>query len=79
MKTRINRTVPFFVSRSILSPREKEILERMRDGKTDLEISAIYTISEYTVKFHIKHILRKLQASNRTHAVGIAMQKRLLD
>lgn len=64
---------------SILTTREKEIMKCMRDGKTDIEISAIYNISEYTVKFHIKHILHKLKASNRTHAVGIAMQKKLLD
>ncbi|MCL5238245.1 MAG: LuxR C-terminal-related transcriptional regulator [Nitrospirae bacterium] len=65
--------------KSILTPREKDIMKCIKDGKTDLEISSIYNISEYTVKFHLKHILHKLRASNRTHAVGIVMKKRLID
>lgn len=65
--------------KNTLTPKEQNIMKYIKKGKTDLEISSIYNISEYTVKFHIKHILQKLRASNRTHAVGIAMQKKLIN
>jgi DNA-binding CsgD family transcriptional regulator len=44
----------------------------MQQGKTDWETSRILGLNERTVKYHVKKILMKLKASNRTHAVGKA-------
>lgn len=64
---------------TILSPREKEILQWLACGKSTWDISTILKISERTVKFHIKNIMQKLGAVNRTHAVAIALQGALIE
>ncbi|MBI4690366.1 MAG: helix-turn-helix transcriptional regulator [Nitrospirae bacterium] len=48
-------------------------------NRPDSEIASIFDISEHTAKFHIKNILRKLDASNRCHALAIAAQKGLIE
>jgi DNA-binding CsgD family transcriptional regulator len=53
-----------------LTKRELEILQWIKEGKTGWEISVIMDISENTVRFHIKNILKKLGAVNKTHAVS---------
>ena len=54
-----------------LSRREGEILGLLCQGATNREISSRFVISVNTVKTHIRHILRKLEANNRTHAVTL--------
>ncbi len=54
----------------MLSPRELEILERVRNGKTNLENGMILNISAFTVKNHLQRIFRKLDVCNRVQAVG---------
>jgi DNA-binding NarL/FixJ family response regulator len=44
-------------------------------GKTNRDIGAALFISESTVKFHVHAILSKLDASNRTEAVSMAVQQ----
>ena len=61
-----------------LTEREGEILRLAREGKSNLEIGAALDISALTVKNHIQKILRKLGASNRAHAVALAMSQGLL-
>ena len=61
-----------------LTEREREILRWAREGKSNLEIGAALDISALTVKNHIQKILRKLGASNRAHAVALAMSQGLL-
>ncbi|MCR4288189.1 MAG: LuxR C-terminal-related transcriptional regulator, partial [Deltaproteobacteria bacterium] len=53
--------------RQSLSEREKEVLNWMKAGKTNWEISVILNISERTVKFHVQNIERKLDAVNKAH------------
>jgi DNA-binding NarL/FixJ family response regulator len=62
----------------ILSQRETEILRFVAAGKSNREIASILSVSENTIKFHIKNILQKLNVANRTEAATLAMQKRLL-
>ncbi len=62
-----------------VTPREAQILSWVREGKNNAEIGEALGISALTVKNHIQKILRKLGASNRAHAVAMAMQMRLLD
>lgn len=52
-----------------LTPRELEVLELMAGGRTNLAIAQQLFITDGTVKQHVKHILRKLRASNRSEAV----------
>ena len=51
-----------------LTAREIEVLSLMAEGKTNGDIARVLFVSEGTVKFHVKNILRKMQASNRGDA-----------
>lgn len=57
-----------------LSTREMEVLECLAQGKTTAQISEDLFISDNTVKTHVRHILNKLEASNRAEAVSKATQ-----
>jgi DNA-binding NarL/FixJ family response regulator len=61
-----------------LTPRELEVLELIREGNKNKQIADQLGISETTVNFHIKNIVDKLQANDRTHAVTIALRRGLL-
>jgi DNA-binding CsgD family transcriptional regulator len=61
-----------------LTEREREVIQWIKEGKTNWEISVILNISERTVKFHIQNIERKLNAVNKAHAVAIAMEQDLI-
>src|SRR5262245_2878415 len=61
-----------------LTPRELEVLALIRDGHRNKQIADQLSISETTVNFHIKNIVEKLQANDRTHAVIIALRRGLL-
>ena len=61
-----------------LTPRELEVLELIREGNKNKQIADQLSISETTVNFHIKNIVDKLQANDRTHAVTIALRRGLL-
>jgi len=63
-------------SRSLLSVREREVLQWLIEGKTNWETSRILGISERTVKFHVKNILEKLQSSTRGQAIAHALEQR---
>lgn len=62
-----------------LSEREQSVLTWLRYGKTSWEVAKILNITENTVNFHIKNIKRKLNATNRQHAVAIAIAKGILE
>ena len=53
-----------------LSTRELEIMEWVRQGKTNAEIGIILDISAFTVKNHMQRILKKLDVLNRAQAVA---------
>jgi len=61
-----------------LSPRELEILRSVAAGNSNKRIGADLGISEQTVKGHLKNILAKLAAKDRTHAVTIAVQRGII-
>ncbi|MDR3560883.1 MAG: LuxR C-terminal-related transcriptional regulator [Negativicutes bacterium] len=56
-----------------LSVRELEVLTWAARGKTFPEISMLLSIKEDTVKFHIEQAGRKLNTSNKTHTVAVAV------
>ena len=67
-----------FMGSESLTPREAQILFLGRDGLRNKQIASNLAISETTVSFHIKNIVEKLQASDRTHALTIALRRGLL-
>jgi DNA-binding CsgD family transcriptional regulator len=65
------------VSRSTnpLSPREREILRLLADGRTNDAIGRELQISGHTVRTHLRRAMQKLEADSRTHAVAIALRE----
>lgn len=61
-----------------LTPRELEVLRLIRDGHKNKQVADQLCISEHTVNFHIKNLVLKLGAKDRTHAVTIAIRRGLL-
>ena len=61
-----------------LSVREMHILEALADGLSNKMIAKSLSITEETVKSHLKKIYEKLGASDRAHAVAIALRQQLI-
>lgn len=61
-----------------LSPREMDIIRLMKEGESNQVISMHLNITESTVKSHVKNILFKLGANDRTQAVTKALQRGIL-
>jgi len=61
-----------------LTARELEVLLLIREGLRNKQIADQLAISENTVNFHIKNLMDKLRANDRTHAVTIALRRGLL-
>lgn len=61
-----------------LSAREMDVLHCLAKGKTTSQVSSDLFISENTVKTHVRHILEKLEASNRAEAVSKAVHLGLI-
>jgi DNA-binding NarL/FixJ family response regulator len=62
-----------------LSPRETEVLKQIAAGCSNKVVADRLQISEDTVKGHVRNILSKLNASDRTHAVTIALRRGFLE
>jgi DNA-binding NarL/FixJ family response regulator len=62
-----------------LTDRELDVLRRVAKGNSNKIIASDLNISEHTVKNHLKSILSKLDASDRTHAVMIALKRGFLE
>ena len=66
------------IESDVLSDREVEILTQLAEGKRNREIGACLGISEGTVKSHVRHILEKLGAKDRTEALSIAIRRGII-
>jgi DNA-binding CsgD family transcriptional regulator len=62
-----------------LSERELEVLRKVAAGNSNKQVAAQLGISEDTAKAHMKSILSKLNANDRTHAVTIAVKRGIID
>jgi DNA-binding NarL/FixJ family response regulator len=60
------------------TPREIEVLQLVSEGLVNREIGDRLYLSEETVKSHIRHLLAKLQARSRAHAVAVGFRRGLL-
>ena len=61
-----------------LTDREVEVLKRIADGNRNRDIAEKLFITEETVKVHIKHIMEKLGATDRTQAVAIGVRRGII-
>jgi DNA-binding NarL/FixJ family response regulator len=61
-----------------LTPREREVLELLGDGRSNRRIAELLGISEHTAKFHVASVCGKLGASSRTEAVSQGVRRGLI-
>jgi DNA-binding NarL/FixJ family response regulator len=62
-----------------LTPREVDVLRLVASGRANKEIAARLSLTEETVKSHVRNILAKLGANDRTHAVAIGLRRGIID
>jgi DNA-binding NarL/FixJ family response regulator len=72
-------TAPPETLRELLTPREIEVLTLLARGRSNMEIADALVISEATAKTHVSHILTKLDLRDRTQAVILAYESRLVE
>ena len=60
------------------TPREVQVLQLISEGLVNREIGKVLFLSEETVKSHVRHLLAKLQARSRAHAVAIGFRRDIL-
>lgn len=72
------RDKPKLIAATHLTPREIQCLQWAREGKTTWEVAQILGISQATSIFHMKNAVSKLGASNKTHAVIVAVERGLI-
>lgn len=58
--------------------REVEVLQLISDGLVNREIGVRLFLSEETVKSHVRHLLAKLQARSRAHAVAVGFRRGII-
>ncbi len=78
IQTEVAMRLAEHVGEESLTPKELAILELIRDGHRNKQIADELAIAETTVNFHIKNLVDKLQANDRTHAVTIALRRGIL-
>ena len=62
-----------------LTPREREVLRLMVEGLSNPAIAERLVVSESTVKSHVSNVISKLQVTNRTEAVALAIKQQVVD
>ncbi|HMN43117.1 MAG TPA: response regulator transcription factor [Povalibacter sp.] len=62
-----------------LTERETDVLRQIADGRSNKQIARFLDLAEETVKTHVKNILAKLRADDRTHAVTIAVRRGIIE
>jgi DNA-binding NarL/FixJ family response regulator len=72
-------TPPPQTLRDVLTPREVEVLTLLARGRSNHEIAEALVITEATAKTHVSHILTKLDLRDRTQAVILAYESRLVE
>jgi len=67
------------VTDGALTPREIDVLRLVAGGNANKEIAAQLALTEETVKSHVRNILAKLGAKDRTHALAIGVKRGIID
>jgi DNA-binding NarL/FixJ family response regulator len=55
-----------------------EVLQKIAGGNRNIDIAALLFITEETVKGHVKHLMEKLGANDRTEAVAIGLKRGII-
>ena len=63
----------------VLTPRQRDVLTHVADGRTTDEIARILGLSPHTVKNYLERIYERLDTRDRTQAVAIALREGILD
>lgn len=79
MPTQVAALIAEHLGEEQLTARELDVLRLIRDGRRNKQIADQLCIAETTVNFHIKNLVDKLQANDRTHAVTIAVRRGMLE
>jgi DNA-binding NarL/FixJ family response regulator len=79
MPTQVAALIAEHLGEEQLTARELDVLRLIRDGRRNKQIADELCIAETTVNFHIKNLVDKLQANDRTHAVTIAVRRGMLE
>jgi DNA-binding NarL/FixJ family response regulator len=79
MPTQVAALIAEHLGEEQLTTRELDVLRLIRDGHRSKQIADELCIAETTVNFHIKNLVDKLQANDRTHAVTIAVRRGMLE
>jgi DNA-binding NarL/FixJ family response regulator len=78
LPTQVAQTLAEHIGTEGLSEREIEVLEQIAEGNRNKDIGVQLSISEETVKAHVRHILEKLNAKDRTQAVSIGIRRGII-
>jgi DNA-binding NarL/FixJ family response regulator len=78
LPTQVAQNLAEHIASDVLSDREIEILAQVAGGKRNRDIGDRLAISEGTVKSHLRHILEKLGAKDRTEAVAIGIRRGII-
>jgi DNA-binding NarL/FixJ family response regulator len=62
-----------------LTPREVQVLRLVAEGNANKQVAARLSLTEETVKSHLRNILAKLRANDRTHAVAIGLKRGIIE
>lgn len=78
LPARVAQTLAEHVGNEVLSEREVQVLRQIAEGHRNKDIGVQLAISEETVKAHVRHILEKLNARDRTQAVSIGIRRGII-
>lgn len=76
---RFARIAPMLTGAPHLSPRELDLLRLLAEGRSNRQMAGDLGIAEATVKGYLRDLFEKLGASDRAHAVALALRSRLID
>jgi DNA-binding NarL/FixJ family response regulator len=74
----VAQTLADHIGNEVLSEREIQVLKQIAEGNRNKDIGVHLSISEETVKAHVRHILDKLDARDRTQAVSIGIRRGII-
>lgn len=78
LPAQVAQTLAEHIGNEVLSGREIEVLAKIAEGNRNKDIGVQLSISEETVKAHVRHILEKLHAKDRTQAVSIGIRRGII-
>jgi len=79
LSTEVAAEIAEHITDDPLTPREVDVLRLVAGGNANKEIAARLSLTEESVKSHLRNILSKLRANDRTHAVTIGLKRGMID